>query len=69
MSAETRQEMTVMRYVTEGPVSITRATIEVAWRKRKAGVCLTVRDAECRGLVLVVSPTTMAWRYSYKPRG
>src|SRR3954451_17051770 len=58
-----------MRYVSEGPVRITRAAIEKAWRRRRADTCLSIRDAECRGLSLVVNPTTMAWRYSYKPRG
>lgn len=58
-----------MHYVSEGPVKITKATIEAAWRRRKADTCLIIRDKECRGLSLVVNPTSMAWRYSYKPRG
>jgi integrase len=58
-----------MRYVSEGPVRITRATIDAAWRRRKDDICVTIRDAECRGLALVVNPTTMVWRFSYRPRG
>jgi integrase len=58
-----------MRYVSEGPVKITKATIDAAWRRRQKGVSVNIRDKDCRGLVLVVSPTTMAWRYSYRPRG
>jgi integrase len=30
---------------------------------------LVVRDAECRGLALVVNPSAMSWVFSYKPRG
>lgn len=58
-----------MRYVTEGPTKITRATVEAGWRKRRDGVRLTIRDAECRGLALVVNPTGIVWRFSYKLRG
>lgn len=53
----------------EGPVKITRATIEKAWRRRAAGHRLMIGDAECRGLALVVNPTGMVWRFDYKPRG
>jgi len=55
--------------VSEGPVKITKATIEAAWRRRVPGTRLTVRDADCRGLALVVRPTSMAWRFAYRPRG
>ena len=30
---------------------------------------LIVRDKECRGLALIVNPTTMTWTYAYRPRG
>lgn len=53
----------------EGPIKITRATIEAAWKRRRKAVRLVVRDAECRGLALVVNPTGMMWRYDFKPRG
>jgi len=58
-----------MKVVSEGPVRITRATIEAAWRRRKKGRRLILRDDECRGLALVVNPTGMTWSYSYRPRG
>jgi integrase len=51
------------------PIKITKATIEAAWRRRKKDHRLIVRDAECRGLALVVNPTTMRWEYAYRPRG
>jgi hypothetical protein len=53
----------------EGPLRITKATVEAAWRRRVAGQRLVIRDLECRGLALVVNATAMAWVYSYKPRG
>ena len=43
-----------------------QVSVDLAWRRRNPDTCLVIRDAECRG---VVNPTTMAWRYSYKPRG
>ena len=55
--------------VSEGPLKITKATVDARWAKRAKGVKLTVRDLECRGLALVVNPTGMAWRYDYRPRG
>ncbi len=58
-----------MQVLREGPVRITKATIEAAWRRRAAGQRIMVGDAECRGLALVVNPTGMAWRFDYKPRG
>lgn len=54
---------------TEGPVKITKATIEAAWKRRAKGKRLVIRDLECRGLALIVNPTAMSWVYSYKPRG
>jgi len=58
-----------MKVASEGPVKITKATVDSAWRRRAAGVRLMLRDSECRGLALVVNPTGMSWRYDYKPRG
>jgi integrase len=58
-----------LRVESEGPVRITKATIEAAWRRRAPGLRLVIRDVECRGLALVVNPTAMSWTYSYKPRG
>lgn len=58
-----------MRVLSEGPVRITKATIEAAWRRRATGSRLILRDGECRGLALVVNPTGMTWSYSYRPRG
>ena len=55
--------------VSEGPVRITKATVDGAWKRRAEGVRLMVRDAECRGLALVVNPTSMTWRFDYRPRG
>ncbi|WP_309228560.1 tyrosine-type recombinase/integrase [Roseomonas sp. KE2513] len=43
--------------------------MEAAWRRRAPETRLTIRDAECRGLALVVNPTSMAWAVSYRPRG
>ncbi|MFC0388892.1 tyrosine-type recombinase/integrase [Muricoccus vinaceus] len=48
---------------------ITKATVDGAWRRRRPDFRLTIRDAECRGLALVVNPTGMTWTVSYKPRG
>lgn len=58
-----------MKVASEGPVKVTKATIDAAWRRRALGVRLVIRDAECRGLALVVNPTGMTWKYDYKPRG
>ena len=30
---------------------------------------LIVRDQECRGLALIVNPSTMTWTFAYRPRG
>jgi integrase len=62
------QEMTIT-VNSEGPARITKASVESAWRRRKEKTRLVIRDAECRGLALVVNPTAMAWVFSYKPRG
>lgn len=53
----------------KGPVRITARTIDAEWRRRRPGLRIVIRDAECRGLRLVVNPTGMSWVFSYKPRG
>src|SRR5689334_7572356 len=58
-----------MRVVSEGPLRITRATIDGAWKRRAPDTRLIVRDMERRGLALIVNPTAMAWTYAYRPRG
>ena len=50
-----------MRVISEGPIKITKATIDASWRRRKAGQRLIVRDKDCRGLALIVNPTVMTW--------
>ena len=52
----------------QGPVKITRAAVDGAWRKRAPAQRTIISDAECRGLALVVNATSMAWRFEYKPR-
>lgn len=59
----------MLQVTREGPVRITKATVDAAWRRRAPGRRTTVADAECRGLALVVNAGSMAWTYSYKPRG
>ncbi|MGX9964098.1 tyrosine-type recombinase/integrase [Roseomonas sp. F4] len=58
-----------MRVLREGPVRITKATVEAAWRRRDKDQRLMIGDMECRGLALVVNPTGMTWRFDFKPRG
>src|ERR1039457_2363790 len=58
-----------MQVISEGPTKITKATIDAAWRRRKPDHRLIVRDKDCRGLALIVNPTTMTWSYAYRPRG
>jgi integrase len=58
-----------MRVLREGPVKITKTTVEAAWKRRAKDQRLVIGDAECRGLALVVNPTGMTWRFDYKPRG
>ena len=58
-----------MDVTSEGPTKITKATIDAAWRRRKADHRLVVRDKDCRGLALIVNPTAMAWSFAYRPRG
>jgi len=58
-----------MEILREGPVRITKATVDTVWRRRAAGRRIVVGDVACRGLALVVNVASMAWTYSYKPRG
>jgi integrase len=58
-----------VKVLREGPVKITKAAIDAAWRRRAKDTRLVLGDAECRGLALVVNPGSMAWTFSYKPRG
>jgi integrase len=53
----------------EGPVKITKAVLEAAWRRRERNCRIVIPDAVCRGLALVVNAGSMAWVYGYKPRG
>lgn len=64
--SEARLGITIER---EGPCKITRPKIDAVWKARDKNKRLVVGDSECRGLALVVNPTSMAWRYDYKPRG
>ncbi len=58
-----------MRVTSEGPTKITKATIDAAWRRKKPGQRLLLRDKDCRGLALIINSTTMTWSYAYRPRG
>ncbi len=58
-----------MQIVSEGLIRITKATIDAAWRRKKPDHRLIMRDKDCRGLALIVNPTTMTWIYAYRPRG
>ncbi len=58
-----------MQVVAEGPVKITKATIDAAWRRREPDHRLIVRDKDCRGLALIVNQTSMAWSFAYRLRG
>jgi integrase len=58
-----------MRVISEGPVKITKLTIEAVWRRRKSDERLIVRDKDCRGLALIVNANSMTWSYAYRPRG
>jgi integrase len=61
--------MSKQQVLRQGPVKITRAAVDGAWRKRAPAQRTIISDAECRGLALVVNATSMAWRLEYKPRG
>ena len=58
-----------MRVLREGPIKISKATVEAAWRRREKNCRLVIGDAACGGLALVVNAGSMAWVYGYKPRG
>ena len=58
-----------MRITSEGPIKITKATIDAVWRRRTKDHRLIVRDKDCHGLALIVNATTMVWSYAYRPRG
>jgi len=58
-----------MRIISEGPIKITKGTIDAAWKKRAKDVRQILRDKERRGMALIVNETTMRWEYSYRPRG
>ena len=59
----------VMKVVREGPIRITKATVETAWKRRAKGRCLIIGNATCGGVALVVNPTRMIWRCNSRPRG
>jgi integrase len=58
-----------MKVISQDPTKITKATIDAAWRRRKSDQRLIVRDKDCRGLALIVNPTSVTWSYAYRPRG
>lgn len=58
-----------MRVSSEGPTRITKATIDAAWRRRKTGGRLIVRDLDCRGLAVIANATSMSWTFANRPRG
>jgi integrase len=61
--------MSKQQVLRQGPVKITRAVIDAAWKKREPAHRTILSDADCRGLALIVNATSMAWRFEYKPRG
>lgn len=61
--------MTAQVVTREGPLKITRAAIEAAWKRRAPAQRTIISDAECRGLALVVNSPSMSWRFEYRPRG
>jgi len=58
-----------MQVLTEKAAKITRATVEAVAKRRVKATRLIVRDESCRGLALIVNPSSMTWTYSYRPRG
>lgn len=60
---------TPMQVSSEGPIKITKARIDAAWRRRKPDNRQIIRDKDCRGLALIVNATSMAWSYAFRPRG
>lgn len=61
--------MKKQKVLRQGPVKITRSSVDAAWKKRAPAQRTVISDAECRGLALIVNATSMAWRFEYKPRG
>ena len=59
----------MVQVLREGPLRITKAAVDAAWRRRSPGNRLVLGDMACPGLALVVNPSTMTWTFSYKPRG
>ena len=55
--------------IRQGPVRMTKGAVDAAWKARAPGRRVVIADNECRGLALVVHPTSMTWRFDYKPRG
>jgi len=47
--------------LSEGPVRITKATIDAVWRRRAPDTRIMVRDAECRGLDAKSGLTGWRW--------
>jgi integrase len=68
-SFEATGQTSMVQVLREGPVRITKAAVDAAWRRRAPGTRLVIGDVVCRGLALVVNPSTMTWTFSYKPRG
>src|SRR6476646_406302 len=58
-----------MQISSEGPTKSTKAVIDSAWRRRQPGSRRIIRDTDCRGLALIVTASSMAWSYAYRPRG
>lgn len=61
--------MSKQQVLRQGPIKITRSSVDAAWKKRAPSQRIIISDAECRGLALIVNATSMAWRFEYKPRG
>lgn len=61
--------MTTQVVTRQGPLKITRAAIDAAWKRRAPAQRTIISDAECRGLALVVNSSSMSWRFEYRPRG
>jgi integrase len=67
--SETDPMTEAFRVVREGPVQITKTTIEAAWRRRAPRQRIVIGDAGCPGLALIVNVASMSWAFAYKPRG
>jgi integrase len=55
--------------ITRETAKIGVKTVERAWRGRAKHARHIITDSERPGLALIVNSTSMAWTYSYKPRG